>query len=101
MKSFFRLKDNEKLHIYCLSDLHLGSNTCNEEFFEYALNMIKNDKSQKVMFLAGDLLEIASKKVGDSAFSQKINVNKQIDTIVHYLKPFKDIINGSVFSNHT
>lgn len=101
MKNSFKLKDNEKLHIYCLSDLHLGSNTCNEEYFEYALNMIKNDKSQKIMYLAGDLLEIASKKVGDSAFSQKINVNKQIDTIVNYLKPFKDIINGSVFSNHT
>ena len=101
MINSFKLKDNEKLHIYCLSDLHLGSNTCNEEYFEYALNMIKNDKSPKVLYLAGDLLEIASKKIGDSAFTQKINVNKQIDTLVNYLKPFKNIINGSVFSNHT
>lgn len=101
MNNSFKLKDDEELHIYCLSDLHLGSNTCNEEFFKYALNMIENDTSPKVMYLAGDMLEVASKKVGDSAFTQKINVNKQIDTIVNYLSPFHDIINGSVFSNHS
>lgn len=101
MKQTFKLDDDEELHIYCLSDLHLGSNTCNEDYFEYALDTIANDDSQKIMYLGGDLLEIASKKVGDSAFAQKINVNKQIEKIVEYLKPFKNIINGSVFSNHT
>lgn len=101
MNNSFKLEDDEKLHIYCLSDLHLGSNTCNEEFFKYALDMIENDASPKVIYLAGDMLEVASKKVGDSAFTQKINVNKQIDTIVSYLSPFHDIINGSVFSNHS
>ena len=33
--------NKKPLHIYCISDTHIGSNVFNKDYFEYALNMIK------------------------------------------------------------
>ena len=52
--------------------MHIGSNVFNKEFFEYALDMIEKDTHEKVIYLNGDILEVGSKSVGNSAFKQKI-----------------------------
>jgi hypothetical protein len=100
MINSFKLKDNEKLHIYCLSDTHIGSNVFNEDYFQYALNIIENDPSEKIIYLNGDILEVGSRKVGNSAFTQKVNVNKQLDTAIEYLKPLKKNIHCCTKGNH-
>lgn len=66
--------NKKDLHIYCLSDLHIGNPCFNQEFFEYSLDMIRKDKHEKVIILNGDVLEISSKNVGNSAFQQTIDV---------------------------
>ena len=35
--------NKKPLHIYCISDTHIGSNVFNKEYFEYALNLIKRN----------------------------------------------------------
>jgi len=92
--------NKKPLHIYCISDTHIGSNVFNKEYFEYALNLIKKDKHQKIIYLNGDILEVGSKSVGNSAFKQKINVNEQLETAINYFEPLKDYICGVTKGNH-
>ena len=77
--------NKKPLHIYCISDTHIGSNVFNKDYFEYALNLIKKDKHQKIIYLNGDILEVGSKSVGNSAFKQTINVKEQLETAIKYL----------------
>lgn len=97
----FEFDINKKpLHIYCLSDMHIGSNVFNNEFFEYALEMIEKDTHEKIIYLNGDVLEVGSKSVGNSAFKQRINVNEQLEIAMDYFAPFKDIVRGVTKGNH-
>ena len=92
--------NKKPLHIYCLSDTHIGNPCFNQQFFEYALDEIKKDKHEKIIILNGDILEISSKNIGNSAFKQKIDVNEQLELAIDYLKPFKDNIIGVTKGNH-
>ena len=100
MKKYDYDINKKDLHCYCLSDLHIGNPQFNKEYFEYALDMIKNDKHEKIIILNGDILEISSKNVGNSAFKQKIDVNQQLELAIDYLEPFKDQIIGVTKGNH-
>lgn len=96
----YRLKHNEKLAILPLSDLHLGSEQFNAEYFEYCLEKIDNIKSKKRIYLIGDLMESASKKVGNSSFHVTMTLDEQLDAVIDYLKPFKDDIYFTCIGNH-
>lgn len=106
MKEEYELKKREfdinkkPLHIYCLSDMHIGSNVFNKEYFEYALDMIEKDTHEKVIYLNGDVLEVGSKSVGNSAFKQRINVNEQLEIAMDYFAPFKEFVRGVTKGNH-
>ena len=43
--------NKKDLHIYCLSDTHIGSNVFNEDYFQYALDMIKEDTHEKIIYM--------------------------------------------------
>jgi hypothetical protein len=62
--------------------------------------MVKRIKNPKRFYLMGDLIETASKKVGNSAYRQEFDVNKQIDIISKFLEPFKNDIIFSCHGNH-
>ena len=106
LKEGYYLKKNEfdinkkPLHIYCLSDMHIGSNVFNNEFFEYALSMIEKDTHEKVIYINGDVLEVGSKSVGNSAFKQRINVNEQLEIAMDYFLPYKEFVRGVTKGNH-
>lgn len=68
IKQEYRLKKGQNLTIIPLSDLHLGSEQFNQEYFEYALQRIDDIPGQKRIYLVGDLIEHASKTVGNSAY---------------------------------
>lgn len=97
----FTLQNDEKLHIYFLSDTHFGSPEFNEEFFQYWRHKFLEDSNPKVLYLLGDLLEVASKKIGDSAFKQKFSVNEQLDYMTGQLKPMKEYIRACTNGNHS
>lgn len=92
--------NKKPLHIYCISDTHIGSNVFNKDFLEYALDMIEKDTHEKVIYLNGDMLEVGSRSVGNSAFKQRINVNEQLEIAMDYFAPFKDIVRGVTKGNH-
>lgn len=96
----YRLSGNSKVYLCPISDVHLGSPECNLEYFQYALDVIRNIKQEKRIYLCGDLIEHASKNIGNSSYKQIISLDEQIDTIINYLRPFKKDIVFSAMGNH-
>jgi len=96
----YTLKGKDKLYLLPLGDVHLGNPECNIEYLQYWKEMVSRIKNPKRIILMGDLIETASKKVGNSAFKQEFDVNQQIDWIVQFLKPLKDDIVYSCHGNH-
>lgn len=98
VKNKFRLKNN-KLYIYPLSDLHLGSPKCDLEYFEYWCELFENNRSKnKVIYLLGDLIDMQSVRIG--SFEQDISADEQVVQLVDLLKPYKKYINYMTIGNH-
>lgn len=100
MKTNYRLKGNQTLKIIGLSDTHIGSDQCNYEYLDYFFDTLKTIKGDYRILLGGDLLEIASKKIGNSSFMSQLDVNEQIRTITKYLKPYRKKIVVAITGNH-
>lgn len=96
----YSLSKKKKLQIYPLGDLHIGSKYFNEDFFNKWLSVFKGTKSEKVIYLQGDLVDFATKRLGNSAYEQVMSVDEQIEFILKKLKPLKEYIKGSVIGNH-
>ena len=95
----YNIKSNESVSILPLSDLHVGSQQFNEDFFDDWIKMAERTTNKRIYCL-GDLIEFSSKKVGDSAFSQNINPNDQMDYVVDKLEPLKNDIIYFTDGNH-
>lgn len=100
MKTNYKLRGNEKVYILPLSDLHIGSKQFNEDYFNYALDTIDTIKSDKRIYLCGDLLESANKQTGNAAFCTEMTLDDQIDYAISVFKPYKKDIVFSCIGNH-
>ena len=100
LKDNYRLKNNEVVTLIPVGDVHIGSSQFNEEFFEYWRSVVSKIKKNKRIYLMGDMLESASKNVGNSAFSTNMSVNDQKEYLIDILKPFKEDIVVYVIGNH-
>lgn len=100
VKTNYKLRGNEKVYIIPLSDLHIGSEQFNEEYFNYALDTIDNIQQDKRIYLCGDLLESASKQIGNSTFKTEMSLEDQIDYAINVLRPYKKDIVFSCIGNH-
>lgn len=96
----FNLSNRKKLQIFPLSDVHIGNPQFNQKFLEYWIKNFRGSKSEKIIYLQGDLIDLAVKRLGNSAYEQTMSVDDQIETILSYLKPLKHYIVGSVPGNH-
>lgn len=96
----YTLSRRKKLQIYPLGDLHIGSKFFNEDFFNLWLKTFKGSKSEKIIYLQGDLIDLATKRLGNSAYEQIMSVDDQIEYILKILRPLKKYIKGSVSGNH-
>lgn len=98
MKHKFRLKRN-KLYIFPLSDLHLGSPNCDLEYFEYWKEIFDGTRTKhKIIYLLGDLIDMQSLRIG--AWEQDLSANEQICELVDLLKPYKKYVNYMTSGNH-
>lgn len=100
-KGKYRFKNNNQtVSIFPVSDIHYGTEFCNEEFFEYMLHKFDKTRGFKIMYLLGDLMDCATKRLGNSAYKQLYTPQEQLDYIVEKFKPFKRHIRGVVPGNH-
>lgn len=99
MKTEYALSSNETVNIIPIGDFHIGSSQFNQEFYEYMLNTIKKLKNRRI-YLMGDLLENASKKVGNSAYTTNMSLDEQKEYLLETIAPFKEDIIGYAIGNH-
>ena len=78
----YKLSTRKKLQIYPLGDIHIGSPFFNEDFLEHWIRSFKGSKSEKLIYLQGDLIDLATKRLGNSAYEQKMSVDDQIDMVL-------------------
>lgn len=98
MKNRFRLKRN-KLYIFPLSDLHLGSPNCDLDYFYYWEDVFNNTRTKhKIIYLLGDLIDMQNLRIG--AWEQNLSANEQIYELIDLLKPYKKYINFMTQGNH-
>ena len=72
----YALSSNETINLIPIGDFHIGSSQFNYEFFEHMLKQIKKLKNRRI-YLMGDLLESASKHVGNSSFHTHMSLEEQ------------------------
>lgn len=98
VKNKFRLKNN-KLYIYPISDLHLGSPNCDLDYFNYWCDLFEQNRSKnKVIYILGDMIDMQSLRIG--AFEQDMSADEQVCQLVDLLKPYKKYINYMTIGNH-
>lgn len=98
MKHKFKLKRN-KLYIFPLSDLHLGSPNCDLDYFYYWEDVFNNTRTKyKIIYCLGDLIDMQSLKIG--AWEQNLSANEQISELIDLIKPYKKYINYMTLGNH-
>lgn len=91
--------NTERLRLYCLSDIHKGSKFHRGDLLKEHIEMIRKDPNAFV-FLAGDLVEHATKmSVGDPQ-EQDLDNTAQCTEIVRDLMPIAHKILASVGGNH-
>ena len=96
----FKLKSNKVVNVFPMSDVHCGTPQFNQEYFEYMLDKIEHTSGYKIIYLLGDLMDCATKRLGNSAYKQVWSVEEQLEYITAKLKPFKNCIRGCVNGNH-
>lgn len=96
----FKNLKTKKVYIFPVSDLHLGSPSCNLEYFHYWEDIFKNTRSRnKIIYLLGDLIDMQSLRVG--AFDVAQTADDQIINLLELLKPYKKYIRFMTAGNHT
>ena len=93
----YDLKKN-KLYVFPVSDLHIGSATCNWDFIDYWRTIFKQTSKNKVIYLLGDLIDFPSQKIG--AFDADRSADQQIHDVLELFRPFKKYIRYSTLGNH-
>ena len=87
-----------KLYLFPLSDLHLGSAQCDLEFFDYWRRTFEKAPDNKAIYLLGDLLEFP--KASLDAYSTVMSTHDALERVIELLKPYKEYIRWCVSGNH-
>ena len=95
----YALSSNETVNIIAIGDFHIGSSEFNYEFFDYMLKNVKKLKNRRI-YLMGDLLESASKNVGNASFHTHMTLEQQKEFLLDNLAPLKEDIIGICVGNH-
>ncbi len=91
--------DVPELHLYCLSDIHLGSPDCDEDLLMHDIEMIMRDDAARVI-LNGDLLQYDIKSSRGDVYHQKYPPSQQKRLLRQMLEPIRDKIIAMIGGNH-
>jgi len=99
MKTVKIVLEQEKAYLLPLSDLHIGDKAFKEKELQGYIDWVKKEKNALV-WLNGDLMNVATKVSPSSIFDQDLTLEKQIDKVVEIFTPIKDRILGAISGNH-
>ena len=92
------LMDSNVLHLFPVSDLHLGSLNFNENLFKTWENEFNKVGENKIIYLLGDMNEFPTTHINayDSIMTTEDCINKVIDMF----EPYKEYVRFVVSGNH-
>ena len=89
---------SKNMYVFPLSDLHLGSNHCNLDFFYEWCRKFEKAPDNKVIYLLGDLLEFPSTRV--DAYDVALTTHEALERLIELLEPYKEYIRWVCTGNH-
>lgn len=89
------------IHIYAISDLHIGAKECNIKKFKLWLDMVINDPVGYVV-ICGDMINNGLKDSKTNVYEEVLRPSDQCDLLIKLLKPLADAgrILGWIGGNH-
>ena len=88
----------KRLYLFPLSDLHLGSKSCDLEFFDVWRKTFENAPDNKAIYILGDMLEFPTTRI--DAYSTVMTTHDALERLIELLKPYKEYIRWVCTGNH-
>jgi hypothetical protein len=90
-----------ELNVIPLSDIHFGSPYVDAGLLDRLFDFINEHRDNTRILLMGDEIENANRhSVGAGVYEQSIIPQQQIDEFVELMRPYADLIDGIITSNH-
>ena len=90
----------KELRVYCLNDLHFGSEAVDMELWDKIKKDIRKHYDHARILIAGDVIECATKISKGDIYKQLMSPEEQIEFVANELKEFADLIDAVVIGNH-
>lgn len=98
-KDRFTYSSDEEVHLYIISDVHIGAHGFDEKAFRRYLAEIEGDSKAAVIVL-GDLIDNATQGSKGCVFSQRMMPQKQVEKVIELLYPIREKIIFMACGNH-
>lgn len=98
-KDHFTYSTGGEVHLYIISDVHIGAHGFDEKGFKRYIAEIERDANAVVAVL-GDLIDNATIGSKGCVFSQRMMPQKQVEKAIELLYPIKDKITFFCCGNH-
>jgi UDP-2,3-diacylglucosamine pyrophosphatase LpxH len=98
-KDHFFYESADEVHLYIVSDVHIGAHGFDKRSFLQYIARIQADDKAAVIVL-GDMIDNATQGSKGCVFSQRMMPQKQIERIIEYLTPIQDKIIFFCIGNH-
>ena len=89
----------DRLNVYPLGDVHIGSKEFDLELFNQWIEMVKNDP-YGVVTIIGDMLNVGLKNSKSNVYEEKLSPMEQKELCYELLLPIADKVIGGVPGNH-
>ena len=79
-----------KFYIFPVSDLHLGHEKFNNEFFKFWDKTFRETSKNKCIYLLGDLIDNPSSRIG--AFDSSMSTEDSVQQVIDLFRPHKKYV---------
>lgn len=90
----------EELDVYCMNDLHFGSEAVNYSLLNRIATAIDKNRDISRILINGDIIEGVTKQSKGDIYEQKLSPREQIQVAAEFFKPYADLIDCVVSGNH-
>jgi UDP-2,3-diacylglucosamine pyrophosphatase LpxH len=98
-KTHFFYESTDEVHLYIISDAHIGAHGFDKKAFTKYIAEIQSD-DRAIVVILGDLIDNATQGSKGCVFSQRVMPQKQIENIIELLCPIREKIIFFCIGNH-
>lgn len=91
----------QELQVLLMGDVHWGAAHVDTDLLDNVLDYIEENRDHLRILLMGDEIELATRhSIGSGIYEQTLIPQQQIEEFVAMMKPYSDLIDGIITSNH-